>query len=112
MRNKIRYNLFLILSITVFGLSYGQNFFNQQEKDSSVIANDYGIYDGLKSPELPTEPTFFEQINNPYDNPDYGVDGPGNPSDPSPIDNWLFILPIAGILVAGYFLRKRKIALN
>ncbi len=34
--------------------------------------------------------------------------GPGD--DPVPIDNWLFLLPLAGIAVGAYFLsRKQKV---
>ncbi len=41
-----------------------------------------------------------------YQEPDQGLDGPGNGGDPrAPIDNWLFLLPLAAIGIGCYFLK-------
>ncbi len=51
----------------------------------------------------------FNQDAPQYDEPNQGVDGPGGPGDPVPIDDWLYILPLIGIGLGVYFLRyKRK----
>ena len=53
---------------------------------------------------------FFQDTNpNPYPEPEYGNDvGPGGPGDPTPIDDWAFLLPLAGLAVGVYFIRKKK----
>lgn len=43
-----------------------------------------------------------------YDQPDQGVDDPGNPADPAPINDWLYLLPLIGIGIGVYFLRDKK----
>jgi len=42
-------------------------------------------------------------------NPEYGTDDLANPNDPTPIDDWAFLLPLAGMAVGVYFIRKRKV---
>lgn len=50
----------------------------------------------------------FSQDAPVYDEPDQGVDGPGQPGEFVPIDDWLFLLPIIGIGLGAYFLRNKR----
>lgn len=79
----------LILSLLIGGLSFGQDFFSGQAEKS--------------------DQEFFEDESNSTG------ETPGNPGSPKPekvpLDDWLFLLPIGGLAVGGYYLtRKRKIA--
>ena len=40
--------------------------------------------------------------------PEYETYNPGNPEF-APIDDWAFLLPLAGMAVGVYFIRRRKI---
>ena len=71
-----------------------QFFESQQEAPEEEQTQDYG----------------FAQEAPDYDQPDQGVDGPGNPGeDPVPVDGWAWALPLVGIGIGYYFIyRKRK----
>lgn len=50
-------------------------------------------------------PDFFG--NDPI--PEYETDaGPGNPADPAPIDDYLFLLPLLGIAIGGHYLLRKQ----
>ncbi|MFA7448706.1 MAG: hypothetical protein WCY77_09740 [Weeksellaceae bacterium] len=67
--------------------------------------------DYAEEPE--TNSNQFFQENHQAPDPEYGTDNsgpfPGNPADPAPIDDWAFLLPLVGIAVGVYFIRKRKV---
>lgn len=78
--------LFCLLLST---LTLGQ-FFEQQEPE----------------PQQNNPVQFFDE--NQYDpEPEYETNGAGDPNDPTPIDDWAFLLPLAGIAVGVYFIRKK-----
>lgn len=53
------------------------------------------------------EESTFDQ-KQPDDQPDQGEEDPGNPGS-LPINQWLFLLPIAGAVIGGrYAYRKKK----
>lgn len=43
-----------------------------------------------------------------YNNPEYSAISPGNPEDPVPIDQWLFLLPLIALGGGVYFIRHKK----
>ncbi|MBW7870087.1 MAG: hypothetical protein H3C39_03385 [Flavobacteriia bacterium] len=99
MKLRKRATATLIIVLLISGFGYGQFFEDQQEQDAPFSDNS-GYFDG-SGPN-------YEQPGD-GDNPEYGEDGPGNPGGPRlPIDDWLFLLPIAGAAVGAYFLRRRK----
>ena len=53
----------------------------------------------------------FSENNDVYDQPDQGEDASGNPGDPVPVNDWMYLLPVIGIGVGAFFLsRKRNLA--
>lgn len=84
----------IVLMILLIGnLVFAQNFFQSEH-----------IEDNTEQPQT----GYFSQehIPNEYD-PEQGNDGPGNPGPPVPINNWQFLLTLAGVGVGVWFLRKR-----
>ncbi len=83
------------LAVLVFfigSVTFGQNFFEHEDSESE---------------ESTTQNSAF-QTQTQYDEPDQGVDSIGNPGDEVPIDQWLLILPLAGVALSFYFLKKKK----
>lgn len=78
-----------LLSILVSGLCFGQFF----ETDDPNQENE-------------TSDNVFNQ-NQDDDQPDIEEDA-GNPGDPAPIDGAWYLLPLAGMAVAVYYLKKQK----
>ena len=78
-----------LLSILVSGLCFGQFF----ETDDPNQENE-------------TSDNVFNQ-NQDDDQPDIEEDT-GNPGDPAPIDGAWYLLPLAGMAVAVYYLKKQK----
>lgn len=73
---------------------------NQQTEEKSLTDIIFGIDDGSDG-----DSGFFVTSDDEYDEPpEQGEDQGGNPGDPSPIDNWLLILPIAAAIIAFRFL--------
>ncbi len=70
----------------------GQNFFESEE---------------IEPTHSSTEQSFFQAQAN-YDEPDQGTDSIGNPGDPVPVDNWIYLLSLAGIAVGFFYLRKKE----
>ncbi len=81
----------LIVWVFLIGsFGFGQNFFESEEPE----------YDE------PTNSSSMFQTQPEYDEPDQGVDvGMSNPGEEVPIDKWIFLLPIAGIVISFYYLR-------
>lgn len=70
-----------------------QFFESQQEAPEEEQTQDYGF-----SQEAPD-----------YDQPDQGVDRPGNPGeDPVPVDGWAWALPFVGIGIGFYFMYRKR----
>lgn len=70
------------------------------------------FFENYQQAEEPQSSGFFEN-NNP--NPEYGGDDWGDndfPSNPggeaAPIDDYLFLLPLLGIAIGGYYLRRKQ----
>ncbi len=72
--------------------SFGQNFFESEELG----------YDE------PTGSNSMFQNHSEYDEPDQGLDALGNPGEEVPINNWIFLLPLAGVVVGFYYLNKKS----
>ena len=79
-------NLF-ILTILLLSFNFGQaqNFFSDGQSEQ---AEEQGFFQRDEAPAQGEE------------------DVPGNPG--APIDDWIFLLPLLGIAVGGYFLMKRQ----
>lgn len=72
-------------------LGFGQNFFETDEEY-----------------EEPVSQNSMFQSQPEYEEPDQEVNlGPSNPGEGVPIDNGVFLLPLAGILVGFYFLNRK-----
>lgn len=77
-------------------LCFGQNFF-ENENSEEPTENNQG--------------SMFAEHTQPPANPDIGLDAQGQPNpggDDVPIDDWAFLLPLAGILIGFYYLSKKK----
>ncbi len=56
-----------------------------------------------------TQSGAFDQDKAINEEPDQGLDGPGNPGEPVPVDGWVYVLPLLGLSLGVYFInRKRK----
>lgn len=82
----------IILLLSAF--SFGQFFEEHQNNDNKATHK---------------EDQFFKESQGYEPQPDYGTDGPGQPGDDVPLDDWAFLLPLAGIAVGVYFIRKKKL---
>jgi len=75
----------------------------------SLFISGFGFGQFFESSESESENQFFESSTPTNPNPpEQGEDRPGAPAEPVPLDDWLFLLPLAGIAVGAYYLRKRK----
>lgn len=84
----------VILMLLVFGISQAQFF----QSDYEEVQESGGFFSSQYESS--------NQGNFPIQEDD--VD-PGNPGENRvPLDDWLFLLPLAGIAVGAYYLRKRK----
>lgn len=83
-------NLF-ILTILLLSFNFGQaqNFFSDGQSEQ---AEEQGFF---QRDEAPAQ---GENTSN-----------PGNPGKKLPIDDWIFLLPLLGIAVGGYYLMRFKI---
>lgn len=103
--------------VLIAGFSFGQNFFNHKEDEEETNEIRFFDYDeeeidyqslleaedGLEDDnEAEYEP--YSEYNTSLFTPG----GPGNPGYQTPIDDWIFLLPIVGMTVGIYYLRKRK----
>lgn len=89
----------MVFSVTAYGQFFEEE---QQQGQDEPFSDNSGYFDG-SGPN--------------YNQPEYGADGetengtdggPGNPGHGVPIDDWLFLLPLAGAAVGAYFLRRRR----
>ena len=87
----MKYITLLILLFSTFGMA---QFFEQ---------------DYAEEPENNPNQFFQDNSYDPYVEPEYETYKPGQPGDPVPLDDWAFILPLAGMAVGVYFIRRRKI---
>jgi hypothetical protein len=94
----------IILSFFLSGMARGQFFEEeqtQQAQNSPFSENDDYFSD--TGPDYSTSPTATGS------EPDYGEDvGPGNPGGKVPVNDWLFLLPMVGMAVGVYYLRRRS----
>lgn len=80
----------LIAFFILSSMSYGQ-FFESKDTENST-SQDFSHSNGsIGDDELP----------------DQGTDNLGNAADPSSINNWLLLLPLAGIAI-GFYARYKK----
>ncbi|MGB6092756.1 MAG: hypothetical protein WBF83_03250 [Moheibacter sp.] len=101
MKIRKRATATLIILLLISGPAYGQFFEDQQEQDAPFSDNS-SYFDG-------SGPNYDQPDYGTDDGPEYGTDaGPGNPGSHVPIDDWLFLLPLAGAAVGAYFLRRRR----
>lgn len=100
MKIRKRATATLIMMLLISGSAFGQFFEDQQEQDAPFSDNS-GYFDG-------SGPDYEQPDYGNGDGPEYGEDAIGNPGDHVPIDDWLFLLPLAGAAVGAYFLRRRK----
>ena len=83
---------FTIITLLISAFSMGQYF--DQDHAEEPETNQTQFFDEQQS-GLPTEP-------------EYETDTfPGNPAD-VPIDDWAFLLPLAGLAVGVYYIRRKK----
>lgn len=113
MKRAFRFYMTFMLVASACCLSFGQQFFGDtQPYDNQVAESTSEIYKDVTPIDV-NQFDFYGTISNDsvdFTEPDMGVDGPGNPGD-APIDDWLFVLPIAALLIGFYtFIRKRQIA--
>ena len=82
-----------ILSFLIGSLVFGQDFFSSGSNQSD---------------EELQQSSFSDQTE--YSQPDQGLDEAGGPGDPPgvPINNWIFLLPLAGIAIGAFYLSRRK----
>lgn len=83
---------FLFLVCLTFTVN-AQNFFEHYEQNSEIQDSNKGFFSNQDNPEFP------EQSEDCFDCDDYPQ---------VPIDNWLLLLPIAGIAIGVYWLRKKS----
>lgn len=75
----------------------------------SLFISGFGFGQFFESSESESENQFFEPTTPTNPNPPEQGEDSGNPGPPPvPLDDWLFLLPLAGIAVGAYYLRKRK----
>jgi hypothetical protein len=55
-----------------------------------------------------TNQSFEPYSNDEYTDPDQGVDMGGNPGEPIPINDWLFLLPLAALAIGSHRLLRNK----
>lgn len=100
---------FFLIAILISNFSLGQIFdLNDSEKNSSYFESENSGLNSYEDPNSTNEEYGFQ--TNPGNQPDQGVDGPGpgGPGGMTPIDNWLFLLPLAGLGIGFYFLQKKR----
>ena len=83
---------FTLITLLISAFSMGQ-FFDQ---------------DHAEEPETNQSQFFDEQHTGLPADPVYGTENGGNPADPTPIDDWAFLLPLAGLAVGMYYIRRKK----
>lgn len=97
----------IILSFFLSGMARGQFFEEEQTQAQNSPFSENDGYFSDTGPDYSTSPTATG--SEPDYGPEYGTDaGPGNPGTHVPIDDWLFLLPLAGAAVGAYFLRRRR----
>lgn len=84
---------FTLLILLTSVCTMGQYFEQEQAEEAETNQNQF--FDNSQSAQAP--------------NPEYGTDEVGNPDDPIPLDDWAFLLPLAGMAIGVYFIRRRKI---
>lgn len=90
-----------MLFLTSVTMSYGQRFF--EEYQGLQEYQDYNSYQSTSD-----SISFGEEPGFDYGDVDFGNDGIGNPGDKVPVDDYVFILPIIGVLIGCYYFRKRS----
>lgn len=80
---------YLIISLFVPVIGFGQ-FFESGEQNEEATSNSFG------------------QSNNLEANGDIDPNPGGDDPDPAPIDDYLFLLPLLGMMVGSYYLLKNR----
>lgn len=93
----------IILSFFLSGMARGQFFEEEQTQAQNSPFSENDDYFSDTGPDYSTSPTATGS------EPDYGEDlGPGNPGGKVPVNDWLFLLPMVGMAVGVYYLRRRS----
>jgi len=93
----------IILSFFLSGMARGQFFEEEQTQAQNSPFSENDGYFSDTGPDYSTSPTATGS------EPDYGEDlGPGNPGGKVPVNDWLFLLPMVGMAVGVYYLRRRS----
>lgn len=93
----------IILSFFLSGMARGQFFEEEQTQAQNSPFSENDGYFSDTGPDYSTSPTATGS------EPDYGEDvGPGNPGSKVPVNDWLFLLPMVGMAVGVYYLRRRS----
>ena len=82
------------LSIFITTLSFGQFFDSNEQPQEETNTNVFSQQNQAPQPEMGLDA-----------NPD---ENPGGDDPFVPIDDWMFLLPLAGAAVGYYYLRKHK----
>lgn len=93
----------IILSFFLSGMARGQFFEEEQTQAQNSPFSENDDYFSDTGSDYSTSPTATGS------EPDYGEDsGPGNPGGKVPVNDWLFLLPMVGMAVGVYYLRRRS----
>lgn len=82
-----------LLILLTANIGFGQNFFESEQDEYE---------------ESDTQSAYFSSSQEYGNVPDQGTDGAGNPGPQVPIDEWLFLLPLAGIILGVYYLSRNR----
>lgn len=118
-----------ILTLFISGLTFGQQFFKSdedKEKETNIFqteeeedleeiqifgTNGFKLGEFFADQNRAEEKELIDQIIAARD-PNNDDDFPTGPGPFSPIDDWLFILPIVGIGIGYYYLNHKKQAIQ
>lgn len=96
MKIKERIIIGIISALLISGMANAQFFESQQDENTPFQSNNDYFSDTTSGSYTPDTPQIVENA------------GPGNPADPVPIDDWVFLLSMTGIVVGGYFLKEKS----
>ena len=81
------------ITLLITGLSFGQ-FFEQEQDQSQQAENEENIFSNEPQGGAPDH--------------EMGTDAGGVANPEVPLDDWAFLLPLAGIAVGVYYIRRKK----
>lgn len=93
-----RLTIILVMMLFLSGSAYAQ-FFEPGQDDEGTSNHEFFDDSGPN----------YNKTGQGGDEPELGEDiSAENPGDKVPIDNWIFLLPLAGAAVGYYYLRRRE----